>query len=721
MGDLVAPTSELLLVGTAEARRELSRRQSRRTPRLLAILASAALALAIGAVAPAAAVAAGPMPIWRLPFEDGQRWKAGAPHSSAGNNTGPRGSLDLGPSAGAGSRVVSIAAGTVYKVTCSGNFYLGVDHGNGWQSTYYHLANQQSGLVGSHVPAGTYLGDAARATPCGGSATFDHVHLSIQRDGAAVDISGFALGAYRVYSSGNDYHGYWNGLDGSRAVTNTGLAVCCLTGSGSSSGNSSTAVTDFTGDGTSDIAWYEAWNNGGAVQMLSSTGTGFSGSQWLAGYSKPDWAAAGDFNGDGKSDLAWYEGWNSGTTRILTSNGAGFPSSYAGFSGYSQPDWAGTGDFNGDGKTDIAWYEAWNDGAIQILLSTGTGFSGSRWVSGYGKPDWAATGDFDGDGKSDVAWYEAWNNGGAVQILKSTGSGFSGSQWLAGYGKPDWAATGDFSGDGKSDIAWYEAWNSGGAVQMLSSTGSAFSSSQWLAGYSKPDWAAAGDFNGDGKSDLAWYEGWNSGITRILTSNGAGFPSSYEGFSGYGQPDWANGVQSLSAISIPTISGNAQLGQSLTANAGVWGPDPVNRAFTWLRDGRPIAGATVATYKLVAADAGAAITVTVTASKTGYITTSRTSTPKTVAKMAFTAAPAPTVTGTATVGSTLTAIPGTWSPIPTTLTYQWKRAQVAIPGATAATYKLVAADAGAAITVTVTASKTGYITTSRTSTAKTVR
>lgn len=63
----------------------------------------------------------------------------------------------------------------------------------------------------------------------------------------------------------------------------------------------------------------------------------------------------------------------------------------------------------------------------------------------------------------------------------------------------------------------------------------------------------------------------------------------------------------------------------------------------------------------------------------------------------------PVITGTATVGQTLTSTTGTWTGKPTPVyARQWKRDGVAIIGATAATYVLVEADEGAVITVTVT-------------------
>jgi hypothetical protein len=64
----------------------------------------------------------------------------------------------------------------------------------------------------------------------------------------------------------------------------------------------------------------------------------------------------------------------------------------------------------------------------------------------------------------------------------------------------------------------------------------------------------------------------------------------------------------------------------------------------------------------------------------------------------------PTITGTAKVGSTLTANPGKWKPSgsDTTFTYQWKQNGVPITGATASTYVPVNTDAGKTLAVTVT-------------------
>jgi hypothetical protein len=68
----------------------------------------------------------------------------------------------------------------------------------------------------------------------------------------------------------------------------------------------------------------------------------------------------------------------------------------------------------------------------------------------------------------------------------------------------------------------------------------------------------------------------------------------------------------------------------------------------------------------------------------------------------------PTITGTAAVGSALTANPGTWSPTPDSFTYQWLRNDAEIAGATASTYTVGTADQGAKLAVIVTAIKAGY-------------
>lgn len=80
----------------------------------------------------------------------------------------------------------------------------------------------------------------------------------------------------------------------------------------------------------------------------------------------------------------------------------------------------------------------------------------------------------------------------------------------------------------------------------------------------------------------------------------------------------------------------------------------------------------------------------------------------------------PTIAGKLAVGSTLTAQPGTWGPGAMKFSYQWKRNGSAISKATGASYKLTKDDAGRSITVTVTGSREGVGTASRTSAKKSI-
>ncbi|MFD6448792.1 hypothetical protein ACFWEJ_27065 [Promicromonospora sp. NPDC060204] len=73
----------------------------------------------------------------------------------------------------------------------------------------------------------------------------------------------------------------------------------------------------------------------------------------------------------------------------------------------------------------------------------------------------------------------------------------------------------------------------------------------------------------------------------------------------------------------------------------------------------------------------------------------------------FTAA-TPRVTGTAKVGSKLTAATGIWSPTPTSFRYAWKVDGVAVAGATSSTFTVPASAAGKKVTVTVTGLKQYY-------------
>lgn len=73
----------------------------------------------------------------------------------------------------------------------------------------------------------------------------------------------------------------------------------------------------------------------------------------------------------------------------------------------------------------------------------------------------------------------------------------------------------------------------------------------------------------------------------------------------------------------PSISGTPAVGQTLTGNTGTISNGSVS-AIQWLRNGTAISGATSATYVLVTADAGKAVTFRVTATGSGGTETATT-------------------------------------------------------------------------------------------------
>ncbi|WP_268745652.1 sialate O-acetylesterase [Clavibacter michiganensis] len=173
----------------------------------------------------------------------------------------------------------------------------------------------------------------------------------------------------------------------------------------------------------------------------------------------------------------------------------------------------------------------------------------------------------------------------------------------------------------------------------------------------------------------------------------------------------------------PVITGKAVIGQRLLATTARWTPAATTSRYAWLVDGVPVSGQTSTAYTVRAADAGSVITVAVTGSRSGYDASTQTSAPTaavpTPVVADFSAAPTPTIAGSAQVGFTLTARAGTWTPWPA-FSYAWTRDGVLIAGQSGATYRVTEADRGAAIAVRVTGTRTGCATTSVTSAGMTV-
>ena len=92
---------------------------------------------------------------------------------------------------------------------------------------------------------------------------------------------------------------------------------------------------------------------------------------------------------------------------------------------------------------------------------------------------------------------------------------------------------------------------------------------------------------------------------------------------------------------------------------------------------------------------------------------------ETITPITLVLTPTPTITGSATVGSTLTAVAGTWD-AGVTLAYQWNSNGSPISGATSSTYAVQPGDLGNSITVSVTGSAPQASSVTQTSSGSTI-
>ncbi len=269
-------------------------------------------------------------------------------------------------------------------------------------------------------------------------------------------------------------------------------------------------LTDFNGDGKSDIHW--ANTSTGAVYRQLMNGPTITNGAIV--YTEPNLAwkivADADFNGDGMTDLLWRNG-STGQVFLQPFNASGVPS--AGSLFYTEPNanWQilQAPDFDGDGKADILW---WNQSTGQVFGMQMNGATIGAQANFYTEPNtnWriAAVGDFAGSGaRNQILWRNAATGQLYLMTVNLSGGVFTQSGVIV-YTEPNTAwkviAAADFNGDGKTDILYRN--DSTGQVYILLMNGTSIAE-QGLV-YTEPNlsWkiVAAGDYNGDGKADLLW-------------------------------------------------------------------------------------------------------------------------------------------------------------------------------------------------------------------------
>jgi hypothetical protein len=155
-----------------------------------------------------------------------------------------------------------------------------------------------------------------------------------------------------------------------------------------------------------------------------------------------------------------------------------------------------------------------------------------------------------------------------------------------------------------------------------------------------------------------------------------------------------------------TTEGAARVGSPIGVDPGNWSVAGAHYAYEWFRGTDPIIGQTGSTYTPVPSDLGDSISVQVTASKVGFVTSdAAASGPVTIGKGILTAITLPRVMVTKSHGIRHFAVTsGTWSAPDSTVSYQWN-----LDGNLAGTGKTFTySGKSAAVTAVVTAASDGY-------------
>lgn len=176
---------------------------------------------------------------------------------------------------------------------------------------------------------------------------------------------------------------------------------------------------------------------------------------------------------------------------------------------------------------------------------------------------------------------------------------------------------------------------------------------------------------------------------------------------------WPNGFIHFNDVAVepvekPVIEGESAVGETLTATAGSWTPS-AKRRIQWLSAGRPIPGATGATFTPTPAQRRTRLSVEVRATKKGYVEGRATSarSPK-VQPGTMVAQALPAIEGMPRVDEVLTATRGATEPAADSTTIQWLADGEPIRGETSDRLRLVPGLVDARITARVVSVREGY-------------
>lgn len=280
------------------------------------------------------------------------------------------------------------------------------------------------------------------------------------------------------------------------------------------------AISDFDGDGKTDLAVWDGMNTS-FWQIILSSNDSLQSIFWGRAYDPfNDIIAPGDYDGDGKADAAvfrrsnstWYIRQSSDSQTVAVQFGMG-------------TDLVVPADYDGDGKTDIAVFRA-NEGRWYIKRSFDNQTQNVFWSLPASSPSAIVPvpGDYDGDSYADLA---VFSRSTGYWLIKYSSDG-SVIQKLHGDSTVT-PVPADYDGDSKTDIA---IWNGPTTFwHIIKSTDGTTRDVPWGRSV-MGDIPVPGDFDGDGLADIAVWRS-TTGVWYIQLSQSSTIFTRQHGSPGF--------------------------------------------------------------------------------------------------------------------------------------------------------------------------------------------
>lgn len=310
---------------------------------------------------------------------------------------------------------------------------------------------------------------------------------------------------------------------GANALTSLDRTMLDMLGFGSATISvAAGSVSDFDGDGRSDVLWHDNANGDTGYWTTDSNGAVTGLHDYGSGSTAYAVVGVGDFDGDGKAEALWYSAANADTGYWTTdANGTvtGFYDYGKGSTAYVV---AGVGDFDGSGRDEVLWHnDADGDTGYWATDSSGT-------VTGfhdYGERSTASVvagvGDFDGNGRAEVLWHDQANGDTGYWTTDSNGTVTGFHDYGNGSTTYAIAGVGDFDGKGRDEVLWQDKATGDTGYWATDSNGNLTGFHDFGFGDTTYAIAGVGDYNGDGRSDVLWHNNANGDTGYWMTdSNG---------------------------------------------------------------------------------------------------------------------------------------------------------------------------------------------------------